>query len=351
MTGRPVTYSLLILMAIGTFAVSANIASGIATFHVAPNGNDSWSSRQSKPDADRTDGPLATLAAGCAAARQLGTEASQRIVLQAGEYFFDEPVVLTEEDSGLTIEAATGADVTLYGGRKVTGWYKDGPNFYAAALPGVREGDWDFRALIVNDSDLRLTWPKSSDYRFEKNVLLAGGRIVFENREAITTLAGNVLYSAIGEVECRKLDQYSQTGKYAMQADAANVLVDPKLIAYRDGRVETASDSPVRAIGIDPIDVSNVEPRRWCPLPCGVGLGLDGTQRLCYESTTIIAMYRVGADSWKKKGVRSNRNRHRLRQTQGRMQKPARRPRRPGTLGTWRCCATFWARSASSPPC
>jgi hypothetical protein len=39
-------------------------------------------------------------------------------------------------------------------------------------------------------------------------------------------------------------------------------LADPKLIAYRDGRVETASDSPVRAIGIDPIDVSNAGPRR-----------------------------------------------------------------------------------------
>ncbi|MDI6448535.1 right-handed parallel beta-helix repeat-containing protein [Anaerobaca lacustris] len=644
MTRRPVTCNLLILMAVGTFFVSEGVASEVATFHVSPDGKDSWSGRQSKPDANRTDGPRATLAAACAAARQLGTEASRRIVLQAGEYFFDEPVVLTEKDNGLTIEAATGADVTLYGGRKVAGWHKDGPNFYAAALPGVREGDWDFRALIVNgrycprarlpkegrfehrsvfdvrwmsttgggwqrkptdeelttlkyrpedlgpwldirnaevtvyhmwddsmvgvlaidteshtltftsptghpagafgvktyvvwnvregmtepgqwyldrtagkvvywplpgedmseaeviapvvesivrvqgsqgkpvrnvtlrglrlaatttplmaggfgagrfdgalsvsgaenctfgdleilhvggqgikaagndlrirrchvhhvgacgirfsgarievvdnhvhdvgltypsaialqgggrdslvahnhvhhapysainyggqntrieanrihdamlelhdgggiycfagkdlvlrgnyiydiidtggygasayyldersegclvegnlsvnvvrpshnhmakgntirnnvfinEGDLRLTWPKSSDYRFEKNVLWATGRIVFENREGIATLAGNVLHSVAGQVECRKLDQYSQTGEYPMQADAVNILADPKLIAYRDGQVQIAPDSPAHALDIEPIDVSGAGPR------------------------------------------------------------------------------------------
>ncbi len=644
MTRRPVTCDLLILMAVGTFFVSEGVASEVVTFHVSPDGEDSWSGRQSKPDANRTDGPRATLAAACTAARQLGTEASRRIVLQAGEYFFDEPVVLTEKDNGLTIEAATGADVTLYGGRKVAGWHKDGPNFYAAALPGVREGDWDFRALIVNgrycprarlpkegrfehrsvfdvrwmsttgggwqrkptdeelttlnyrpedlgpwldirnaevtvyhmwddsmvgvsaidteshtltftsptghpagafgvktyvvwnvregmtepgqwyldrtagkvvywplpgedmseaevivpvvesivrvqgsqgkpvrnvtlrglrlaatttplmaggfgagrfdgalsvsgaenctfgdleilhaggqgikaagndlrihrchvhhvgacgirfsgarievadnhvhdvgltypsaialqgggrdslvahnhvhhapysavnyggqntrieanrihdamlelhdgggiycfagkdlvlrgnyiydiidtggygasayyldersegclvegnlsvnvvrpshnhmakgntirnnvfinEGDLRLTWPRSSDYRFEKNILWATGRIVFENREGIATLAGNVLHSVAGQVECRKLDQYSQTGEYPMQADAVNILADPKLIAYRDGQVQIAPDSPAHALDIEPIDVSGAGPR------------------------------------------------------------------------------------------
>ena len=644
MTKAQVTHSFLILVALGALAVRQSVASDAVISYVSPTGDDSWSGRLAQPNADRTDGPRATLGAACRAARTLGTETSRRIVVQAGEYFLNEPVVLTEKDSGLTIEAATGADVTLYGGRKVTGWRKDGPDFYAATLPGVKEGDWDFRALIVNgrycprarlpktgrfehrsvfdvrwmsttgggwqrkptdeelttlkyrpedlgpwldirnaevtvyhmwddsmvgvsvidteshtltfssptghpagafgvktyvvwnvregltepgqwyldrtagkvvywpltgedmsevkviapvvesivrvqgsrgkpvrnvtlrglrlaatttpltaggfgagrfdgalsianaedctfgdlevrhaggqgiqatgtslriqrchvhhvgacgirasgtrlevtdnhihdvgltypsaialqgggrdslvahnhvhhapysainyggqntrieanrihdamlelhdgggiycfggknlvlrgnyihdiidtggygasayyldeqsegclvegnlsvnvmrpshnhmakgntirnnvfinEGDLRLTWPRSSDYRVEKNILWATGRIVFDNREGITTLAGNILYSVAGKVECKKLDQYSQTGEYPMQAGAANVLADPKLIAYRDGQVQIAPDSPAHALGIEPIDVSGAGPR------------------------------------------------------------------------------------------
>ena len=644
MTRAQVSHSFLILAALGALAVRQSVASDAVISYVSPTGDDSWSGRLAQPNADRTDGPRATLGAACRATRTLGTETSRRIVVQAGEYFLNEPVVLTEKDSGLTIEAATGADVTLYGGRKVTGWRKDGPDFYAATLPGVKEGDWDFRALIVNgrycprarlpkagrfehrsvfdvrwmsttgggwqrkptdeelttlkyrpedlgpwldirnaevtvyhmwddsmvgvsaidteshtltfssptghpagafgvktyvvwnvregltepgqwyldrtagkvvywpltgedmsevkviapvvesivrvqgsrgkpvrnvtlrglrlaatttpltaggfgagrfdgalsianaedcmfgdlevrhaggqgiqatgtslriqrchvhhvgacgirasgtrlevtdnhihdvgltypsaialqgggrdslvahnhvhhapysainyggqntrieanrihdamlelhdgggiycfggknlvlrgnyihdiidtggygasayyldeqsegclvegnlsvnvmrpshnhmakgntirnnvfinEGDLRLTWPRSSDYRFEKNILWATGRIVFDNREGITTLAGNILYSVAGKVECKKLDQYSQTGEYPMQADAVNVLADPKLIAYRDGQVQIAPDSPAHALGIEPIDVSGTGPR------------------------------------------------------------------------------------------
>ena len=121
-----------------------------ATLYVAPNGNDAWSGRQVQPNGERTDGPLATLGAACRAARTLGTEARRRIVVQAGEYYIDEPIVLTDRDNGLTIEATASTDVTLYGGSMVTGWQKDGPDFCAATLPGVKEGQWDFRTLIVN---------------------------------------------------------------------------------------------------------------------------------------------------------------------------------------------------------
>src|SRR2546421_408808 len=46
-----------------TFAVlgagRAESPAGV-TFHVAPNGNDSWSGKLAAPNADRTDGPFAT---------------------------------------------------------------------------------------------------------------------------------------------------------------------------------------------------------------------------------------------------------------------------------------------------
>ena len=119
-------------------------------FFVGQDGSDAWSGRLASPSADGTDGPFATLATACQTARQVGSDRPRTIIVQAGEYFLDAPVLLTSQDSGLTIQAADGAAVTLYGGRPVTGWEKDGETFYAAPLPGVREGRWDFRAFIVN---------------------------------------------------------------------------------------------------------------------------------------------------------------------------------------------------------
>jgi hypothetical protein len=120
------------------------------TVFVAVDGSDSWSGLLPEPNADRTDGPLATLEAACRAARKLGVVQTRTVVLWAGQYFFDEPVVLTGEDSGLTIESAPGADVRLYGGKKIVDWKKDGEKFYSVALPGIKEKKWDFRALVVN---------------------------------------------------------------------------------------------------------------------------------------------------------------------------------------------------------
>ena len=50
----------------------------------------------------------------------------RRIVLQAGNYFLSEPLVLDHRDSGLAIEAAKGRQVVLYGGRRISGLKQDG---------------------------------------------------------------------------------------------------------------------------------------------------------------------------------------------------------------------------------
>ena len=138
----------VILLAITSTPLRSMEAAPV-TFFVAPDGSDTWSGRHTRPNSDGSDGPFATLAGACHAARQLENK-PRRIVVQAGDYFLDAPLVLTGPDSGLTVEAAAGADVTLYGGRPVTGWERDGETFYAASLPGVRENRWDFRAFIVN---------------------------------------------------------------------------------------------------------------------------------------------------------------------------------------------------------
>ncbi len=120
------------------------------TFYLAVNGKDSWSGRIPGANAERTDGPFATLGATCKATRKLGTKQFRKVVVQGGEYFLDKPLVLTDRDAGLRIESAPGAKVYIYGGRKVDGWKRDGEKFYSARLPGVKDGSWDFRALVVN---------------------------------------------------------------------------------------------------------------------------------------------------------------------------------------------------------
>ena len=143
----------LLLIALAGFGISRARALSSAEaeiFFVGPNGSDSWSGRLSGANAAGTDGPFATLDAACRAARQLGTKRPRKVVVRAGQYFFDEPLVLSDKDSGLTIESAPGAKVVLYGGRKIGGWKKDGEKFYSIALPGVKQKKWDFRALVVN---------------------------------------------------------------------------------------------------------------------------------------------------------------------------------------------------------
>jgi len=112
-----------------------------ADFYVAPNGNDRHSGAASQP--------VAAIEAARDAARRAGA-GSHRIVVMPGDYFLTKAVELDARDNGLTIEAATAGTVTLYGGRPVTGWRRDGERFWYAELPGVKEGAWDFRALVVN---------------------------------------------------------------------------------------------------------------------------------------------------------------------------------------------------------
>lgn len=91
-----------------------------------------------------------TIGAACEAARKIGPGKVRTILIGEGDYFLDAPILLTDADSNVIIGAAEGAKVTLYGGAKVGGWTKDGERFYAAELEGVKEGSWDFRALVVN---------------------------------------------------------------------------------------------------------------------------------------------------------------------------------------------------------
>jgi|GEM_PF-3188355 len=130
----------LALLALG-LGEGASSGSEPVTLFVSPDGNDDHDGTEAKP--------FASLARACAAARQLGRQQRRRIVLRGGHYY-EASIRLGPEDSHLSIEAASGETPVLIGGRRVTGWEKDGPDFWAAPLPGVKEKKWDFRSLVVN---------------------------------------------------------------------------------------------------------------------------------------------------------------------------------------------------------
>jgi hypothetical protein len=125
-------------------------------FHVAPDGDDANPGTKEKP--------FATLERARDAARELKPDAERRIVVRGGTYY-NVALVLELADSGLAIEAAAGETPALYGGRRVTGWQKDGEKFWAAMLPGVKEGTWDFRSLVI-DGELRprARLPKTGEF-------------------------------------------------------------------------------------------------------------------------------------------------------------------------------------------
>ena len=90
-----------------------------------------------------------------------------KIVLRDGDYF-ETHVELKDEDSGLTIEAWPNETPVLYGGRRVTNWKQDGEHFFAAEFPEIMSGEWDFRALVVNDElRLRARLPESGRFEHE----------------------------------------------------------------------------------------------------------------------------------------------------------------------------------------
>ena len=91
-------------------------------------------------------------------------EAVREIVLADGDYFLSAPIELGPKDSGLVIRAAHDGKAVLWGGTAVTGWKPDGERFWAADLPDVRAGTWDFNALYVDGATApRATYPSQTN--------------------------------------------------------------------------------------------------------------------------------------------------------------------------------------------
>lgn len=136
--------------------VGCRTVSQPAALYVSPDGNDKWSGRLPAPQSDGRDGPLATLPAAVEAARAIrsaaGPEARSTVFLRGGTYELSAPLVLTSEDSGLTLAAYRDEHPVISGGGHITGWkpVSGKPGWWRANVSEVDQGNSYGRSLFVN---------------------------------------------------------------------------------------------------------------------------------------------------------------------------------------------------------
>ena len=216
-------------------------------FFVATNGNDQWSGRLPAPNQAGTDGPFATLPA---ALRTIG-ELRQRhdntiglsptVLIGGGYYFLDAPVVLTPDDSALSVAAWPGTRPVLSGGRPILGWKEvtvGGKNLWAADIPSVRAGKWYFRELWVNGEratrarhpnkgyfrvaglpDKAAEWAQGqSRFRFKPGDLKAWATITNAEVVAMTKWVESRL-PVIGVDEKEAIVSFSKRAVFGLEAD------------------------------------------------------------------------------------------------------------------------------------
>ncbi|HUT94474.1 MAG TPA: right-handed parallel beta-helix repeat-containing protein, partial [Thermoguttaceae bacterium] len=140
------------------------------SLYVSTVGNDTWSGRLGEPNADGTDGPLASVQKARDIIRETktprgGLAKPVTVMLRGGVYPQTEPIVFTAADSGtkecpVTYQAYPGEKPVISGGDVIRGWKADdseqsrtrcGGKLWRATVPAAKTGGkWRFNQLFVN---------------------------------------------------------------------------------------------------------------------------------------------------------------------------------------------------------
>lgn len=140
--------------------------------YVSPTGNDAWSGTLAAPNAQKSDGPVASPQRAGELARALrarqGDAGPVHVYLRGGTYYLREPLVLTPADSGTAQAPVVWCAYqkerpVLSGGRRLTGWARtrlNNQDVYVTKLAGGDEAPV-FRELWIEGKRLnRARWPK-----------------------------------------------------------------------------------------------------------------------------------------------------------------------------------------------
>ena len=141
----------LLLPLLGSCLCAGGATPWPPTIYVSPAGDDAWSGSLASVNRNKTDGPLATLPPALEKSRAAHREtpgAEIRVVLRGGTYTLDRPLILTADDSGLTLAAYARETPVLTSEARLTGWRRSpaNPNLWETRAAG----SWRFHELFVN---------------------------------------------------------------------------------------------------------------------------------------------------------------------------------------------------------
>jgi len=238
--------------------------------YVSNRGNDSWAGRLPEPNAERTDGPFATIARARDEIRKLKRNGAGiepiAVFRRGGVYFLAQPFVLSPGDSGsaqgfVTYASYPGEHAVITGGRRVTGWVRvrgDGRIPKAASgqvwMAAVRK-HWRFNQLFADGVRLpRAAAPSGTHW--ESWYKATGG-------------AGlNTIYFAPGSIAVPS-DPGDAEVNLLPKVRYTNTLLPIKEFDAREGRLILAGAAAYAIAPLDPFRIENTlegvsVPGQWC---------------------------------------------------------------------------------------
>lgn len=184
-SSRGIQQCLLLLLAalLLTSVAYGDETATLAEFFVSPQGNDEWSGTLDAPNADKTDGPFATLDRARRGLRDLKGTKRRLVLVRGGTYEQTQPLVFERKDGGsesmpATYRAYPDERVVISGGRRIH-WDRTTRSGWEVELPDVKSGDWHFRQLFVG-----------SERRFRPRMPALGHYRVGEEHEPTEDVAG-----------------------------------------------------------------------------------------------------------------------------------------------------------------
>ena len=161
--------------------VTGEVTMTQADVYVSPEGKDVWSGQLAAPNADATDGPLATIAAAQRRVLNVQIDQPQRtrpvvVALRGGTYWLSRSLTFGPEDSGtaqapVIYQAYGNERPVISGGQRLSGWRVDDQGRWFVDLADVKAGQWNFSQLFVNDQRrFRPRLPETGYYKIARQL-------------------------------------------------------------------------------------------------------------------------------------------------------------------------------------
>lgn len=105
----------------------------------------------------------------------LDKKGNKEVHVLAGEYFLTEPLRFGPDDGGSVADGYRqvfyeGHDAVISGGKRIEGFREIEPGLVAADIPEVKDGQWSFRDLYVNDKRrVRARFPNEGYFRVKQS--------------------------------------------------------------------------------------------------------------------------------------------------------------------------------------